>query len=581
MKRILILCDAHDCIRYEQTHARLLKQLYVIAFLLKTHFSDGKYLLHINNRALIGFEVFWKKGSRFCNFLQHYTLRKRWDEIDMQAYDIVISAPEYHHELQTFLLKTYGIGHPTDVYSLLEFQYTIQTTYKSASILFDKGGIFELDRSEQNESALAELKQDLDLSLIYFSVDLQETFIPNMHKLLEKNNARLEIDKIRKLLILDDYRRSFFIGDSACWVRKIWQLADMFTPDCDVRINVANNVAYNCIAEVFQPSLPKNIAITNYSWSEIEPQEFEMVLCNADLLLKWIWHTNEYGKIVPDHIPFYSFSVGCRRAFTDRLTMDFYSNLSISGFPAKITQSEAKYDRDAYKEISLSEGENAWASQWLRKHDILAFDKLVVLFRGASFTDKVMPDTEIIKLIKAISGTGENVKILCVSEKMEAGNQLADETASCRQYGRPVIVAELALRKVMSLLGSRQVIAIIGPCTGLMHLAEGVYSYLLNRRIIDDARFPLLLTYTGKQGPERNYHPKNWWKDSKIVTCCIGVQKKNDGGDAGKQLILLEDCPADMETFNCLSVSAREISSDLLMSFIADKFPDVVKRLRD
>ena len=89
LKRILILCDAHDCIRHESTDVFLLKQLYIVAFLLKTHFSPDEYLLHINNRALIDFDVFWEKECTLKDYLRNYVIHCSWDTLDLQAYDAV------------------------------------------------------------------------------------------------------------------------------------------------------------------------------------------------------------------------------------------------------------------------------------------------------------------------------------------------------------------------------------------------------------------------------------------------------------------------------------------------------------
>jgi hypothetical protein len=579
LKKILILCDAHDCIRYEKADVVLLKQLYVIVFLLQRHFSKDEYLLHINNRALTGFEIFWKQGCQFYSFLDNYTIQKPWSDINIHEYDVVISHPEYQHELQSLLLYRSGTAYTSAVYSLLELQYECEMIYSSVAKLFTKGSMFEIDRSAENELVLAEFKQQFDQSGNYFNDSIQQAFISNMDKLSAKCNCRIEIHKIKKVLILDDYRRAFFIGDSVCWMRKIKQLADIFPLDCEIRVNVANRRPYKHIAEVLQPSFSPNISITYSDWSEIELREFPVVLCNTDILLKCLWHISEYSKVMADDILIYSFSLIREKSSRNQLTMDFYSNVYHSGFEVNLEQVEAKRAKNVYREIRLLDEEDMWANQWLEKNRVSESDKLVAILRGASFAEKVMNDIEILKFIKVISETGENVKILLVIEKREAGTPWIEEITSLAEYNKLVIVQELTLREVMSLLGNKQVVAIIGPCTGLMHLAEGVYTYLLNHRIIDDARRPMLLTYTGKQGPERNYHPKNWWKGSNVVNCCIYIKAKNES--EGKKLISLEDCPADVGTFNEVSVCAREISGDLLMNFIVDRFPRFVKRLRN
>jgi len=568
----------HDCIRYEQADVVMLKQLYVIVFLLQEHFSKDEYMLHINNRALTGFDIFWERGCRFYGFLHNYTIQKPWSDIDINEYDVVICHPEYQHELQSLLLHNPGTESIPNIYSLIELHYECIKIYASVTKLLGKGGLFEIDRSAENELILAAFKQEFDQDCNYFTYSIQESFILSADDLSKKCNRQIEIHRIKRVLILDDHRRAFFIGDSVYWMRKMKQLADIFPGDCDIRINIGNIKYYEHIAEVLQPSFSPNISITCSPWSEIEMKEYGVVLCDADILLKCLWHISGYSKVIADNILINSFSLKREKPISSQMTMDFYSNVYQSGFKADLELVKAKRAGNVYREIRLLDKENRWAEQWLVKKGVSGSDKLVVLLSGASFADKVMNDIEILKLIKAIVETGEDVKIVLVTEKREAGTPWIEEITRSGKYEKVVMAQELTLREVMSLLGNKQVIGIIGPCTGLMHLAEGVYVFLLNHRIIDDTRRPMLLTYSGKQGPERCYHPKNWWGETDIVNCCICVRMKGEGD--GIKLIMLDDCPPDVETFSNVSVRAREITSDLLMNLIVDKFPHFINRLR-
>ena len=167
------------------------------------------------------------------------------------------------------------------------------------------------------------------------------------------------------------------------------------------------------------------------------------------------------------------------------------------------------------------------------------------------------------------------MKVVLVTEKkMTDYNWLRGITTS-PEFSSVVVADALELREVMNLFANRRVVAVIGPCTGLMHLADGVYTWLLNHQMITEAECPLLLTYGGKQAPERNYHPYNWWKNANVVDCCIAVSMKDESDE--KRLILLNECPPDFETFNSISVSAREISCEMIFKFLCEKFPAFIK----
>lgn len=578
LKKILILCDAHDCIRHEETNKLLLKQLYVVVFLLKRYFGTDDYTLHINNRAIIGFEVFWKKESSFYHFFFDHIIQKPWNDINMLDYDLVISHPDYQNELQRHFLKEFAIESSSKIYSLLELQYTCDMIYNNAGKLFTKGGLLEIDRNTENETALVAFKQDFDQSINRFTVYEQEAKILNLAHLITKCNSRIQVDKINNVLILDDYKRAFFIGDSVHWLEKIKKLIDIFREGCCVHINVTNKKAFDNISKVFQKSLPESIVFTNYGWGEIDLEEYDVILCNNDVLLKFYWYINQYSKTVLDKVLLYSFTAMDERPITEQSTMDFYSNIfhSNSNYKYKLEQADVKRKENIFKEITLLTEEHDWASNWLINNGVLETEKLIVLLYSASSIDKIIYDAELLKLIKWMSGISDGIKILLINEKIISDNIWLNEAISSKEYNKVVVAEALELRNVMSLLGNKQVAAVIGPCTGLMHLADGIYSYLLNHKIISQSECPLLLTCAGKQAPERNYHPNNWWKNANLVKCCVYIDMK---GEKEKRLILLDDCPPDFETFNNVSISAREISCDMLLKFIYDEFPNFIKRL--
>lgn len=372
-------------------------------------------------------------------------------------------------------------------------------------------------------------------------------------------------------------KRPFFIGDSAFWLGKIKKLIDIFPEGCSVRINVTNKIAFDNISQVFQKSLSETIVFTNCGWGEIDPEKYDLVLCNNDVLLKFYWHINQYVKTILDKILLYSFTAMDERPIAEQSTMDFYSNIFRSNYKYKLEQADVKRKENIFKEIPLLNEEHNWAGDWLLNNGVLESEKLIVLLHGASSTDKVIYDAELLKLIKLMSEISDRIKILLINEKIIADNIWLNGVISSKEYNNVIVAEALELRKVMSLIGNKQVGAVIGPCTGLMHLADGIYSYMLNHKIISESECPLLLTYAGKQAPERNYHPNNWWKNASLVNCCVCISRKEERQD--KILISLDDCPPDFETFNNVSIGAREISCDMLLNFIYDKFPNFIKRL--
>lgn len=573
IKKILILCDAQDCLRHEGNNQLLLKQLYVVVFLLKKHFNEDDFTLHINNRGWIGFEDFWKYERDLYSFLTDYIVQKSWNDIDMLAYDLVITHPDYQHELQQHLLQKYGVDKES-VYSLSELQYRCDMLYKTAATLFGKEGLFAFQRSAGNEAELAEFKQQFDNAICRVTIEKQEARIPQLEDLMKSANRRLNIEKTKRVLILDDYKRPFFIGDSVHWLSKIKKLLKIFPEQTEFCLNINHKAAFDSIVNVFRKSLTDRIRITNHHWEDLSLKEYDLVLCNNDVLLKFYWFIKQYHKSLPEHTLLYSFSVMDERVISKKLSMDFYTNIFYHNHSDQLN---GKISQSVNNELSLLQEERLWAGNWLEEKGISDSDNLVLLLHGASAPDKIIYDVELLKLIEKFSALSESIKILLVTEKEISNYFWLKEMLAKNECPNVVITDALGLREVMSLMADKKIVAVIGPCTGLMHLADGVYSYLLNHEMIAKSECPILITYAGKQAPERNYHPNHWWKNSNLVSCVLNMRAM-EGGNR-KQLILLEDCPADFDEFNQQSIHAKDLCGAMLFDFIIEKFPGFIEKI--
>lgn len=575
-KKILILCDAHDFIRNETNNMILLKQLYVTVFLLKKICAVNKNTLTLNNRAINDFETFWKAKGTTSSFLKKYTINKSWNDLDMPSYDIIICHPEYQKNLQNFILKNYGSENSLKIFSLSEVQYKCEMIYPSVGSLFLKGGLFELEKNDKNNTSLLEFKRKLDRSFVNFTAREQELTIPELEELASNFNNKLQLDEFDNILILDDYFRAVFIGDSLFWLRKLKMLIDFFPKDCYVTINITNPAAFRIIHDSFKNSLPDRISVTNFDWQKLSIEKFDLILCNNDILLKFYWYLQS-SSINGERPLFYTFSATNERQTSKKPTLNFYTNILFSAYSYKLKKMETKRHKNIYNEIALTMDENSWADNWLKSKGIIDSDKIFVLLHGSSSSKKVIDDLELLKFIKFLTGLKECLKILLISEKSLSNNKWLDGALTNFGYNKIVVAEALELRQAMSLLGNKKVAAIIGPCTGLMHIADGIYTSLLNHSVISESSCPLLLTYCGRQESERFYHPNNWWSEVRVTYCFVCMQDKSK--KKLKKLISLAECPSDYETFFKQSVNAREISSTMLAKILTDQFPDFIYKL--
>lgn len=577
IRKILILCDAHDFIRYETSNVLLLKQLYVTVFLLKNVFCIDEAAIHIINRTFIGFDIFWKNKSKIRSFLTPYTNNKTWSSIDMLNYDLIVCHPEYQKDLKKYTLKAFGKKNRLNIYSLSEIQYPCDLIYPSIGSLFVKGGALELKRTQTNGELLRGFKRELDQSFTKLTARKQESKIPKLANLVNTFNSRLNLDKINEILILDDYYRGAFIGDSLFWLKKVKMLIDTFPGYCNFTIIISNPSAFKIIDTAYNDSLPEQISILNLKWEQISFEDYDLILCNNDVLLKVYWYLKlAFPKI--DRTPFYSFTAMSNRQISRKPTLDFFTNLYYNGYSDKLDAAKSNELRNVYGEISLTRDERLWSNRWLKNNGLVDSDRLIVLVHDSSSSQKVISDIELLTFIRFLMGSDDSVKILLICERKLSADKWQNGVLNSDMYRNVILGEALELRKVMSLLGNRKVVAVIGPCTGLMHLADGIYTCLINRRVIPKSQCPLLLTYCGKQEPERSYHPASWWIDAKVAFCCVCMKEERG---IGLKLIPLKDCPPDYKTFFIQSASARNISSTMLAEFIFNELPEFFNSLRE
>jgi len=114
------------------------------------------------------------------------------------------------------------------------------------------------------------------------------------------------------------------------------------------------------------------------------------------------------------------------------------------------------------------------------------------------------------------------------------------------------------LRESMCLLGAAPVKAVIGPCTGLLHLANGIYTHSLQAGRIGEQDLPLLLTYVGYQ--YAGYSPWNWWAKTRVA--CL-VHRLDAQGEPG--LRPLAECPREASRFEQGALPASQITARLLI----------------
>ncbi|WP_293928014.1 hypothetical protein [Sphingobacterium sp. UBA6320] len=577
-KNILILCDSHDLIRHENYNYLLLKQLYTYVYLLKIQDTLDELNIHINNRSKFTFGIFFKEGSYMDIYLDKYLKAEKWDQIDFSKYHLIVCLPEYQKLLLPIHLDLQLLNSSIEFYSFRELQFPEEKIFESASSIFKDGSCFAISKDINLDQKLTSFKGKFDQSLKKLSISKLERNIGYQMNLFVKNKSFAKLENLKKIIILDDFQRPFFIGDSVYWFAKLRKLCFHFADHTEITINIINKISYKNVNEIFLRSLPLNVHITNKDWNTINFSQYDLILCNNDIQSKFHWYLDELPCNHQQNIPSFTFSVKDERKVSTSPTLDFYSILNKLGYTKQLLQADHLYDQQKFIGLPIHDDESFWAEAWFKENGISKDNKIIIIFHGASAKNKTLEDIELVKLLVLLNVGDSNIKILLLTYKIdEQHEELRTSICNNPNFNHVIIGDSLKIRDLMSLLIQPNIELILGPCTGHMHLADGIYTHLLevNEKTKND--IPIILTYAGKQDPERNYHPYNWWKHSKIVDCCVGMINT----ESLSYLTNHHNCPKDLHAFNESSIFAKDIKAQTLLNFIRHNYPNKMSFIKD
>ena len=217
--------------------------------------------------------------------------------------------------------------------------------------------------------------------------------------------------------------------------------------------------------------------------------------------------------------------------------------------------------------IHLSTGERRSTEQWLRQAGIGADDRLVLLVDDASTREKLLkPLSQLAILEYFLSMDGVRAIVYDVHEagKQSVYRQLLRQSL----FAKITFCAGRELRRNIALMGAANVKMILGPDTGLMHCAAGVYAARAAEDPNSVAEQPLIFTYMGKWF---DFDPMDVWGHS-IAHCIVACE-----GNFGRALRLLSECAAEPITRCRQLAPVHSISADTFIGFLETRFEDALR----
>lgn len=366
------------------------------------------------------------------------------------------------------------------------------------------------------------------------------------------NNVKVNRDNVKRLLIVYQ-EKSFFIGDAFIDLNEIKGIR-LFFRRSEIDINFVNKQN----APMYNALLKNNYNLDNIGfldWNEIDYIQYDTVICasnDEEVLLKVL--QDKYGKSSDYNLSVFSMSSFIQQVRVDakivfpvnEALMDFITN-KVAGKP---------------REIYISEEERDWADQWMATKGMKTTDNLYILLDSTTRRSKLIGMNVYFDLLIGLL-EAENTKVLVFDERNIGKRAFYKEWLGEENMKKMIFSESLSFREDLCLLASRHTKLVLGPCTGLLHCASGIYNHYLNNGALPKD-IPLLITYTG-QYVKREGNANYWWGSSPLINCLLLKENNNR-----KEIIVLSSLTME-ERNNYVQLPCSDYNAAMLLNFINSK----------
>lgn len=184
-------------------------------------------------------------------------------------------------------------------------------------------------------------------------------------------------------------------------------------------------------------------------------------------------------------------------------------------------------ERDfAGHELHISAEERDWGNRQLKEYGIKGSEKVIVLLDSASSRNKLMPMNEYFELVRFLMSL-KNTRLLVFDPDNSDKRVFYQHILNDSRLEQFIFIQRQGLRKDLCLLASDYIQMVFGPCTGLLHCAEGIYNTFDNYGYLG-REWPLLVSYMGPA--ELGDMDKWFWWGSTHVECLYMIDDPNARG---------------------------------------------------
>ncbi|NOQ24218.1 MAG: hypothetical protein GQ564_02550 [Bacteroidales bacterium] len=401
------------------------------------------------------------------------------------------------------------------------------------------------------------MKSNIENKLNYLNV---EENVEILIKKLKLNNKSFKKDDVKKVLLLWKIE-NFYIGDT-CMKISLFLNAFHFFNNSTFHVNISNKDVFKKISHVIKniPNCDDNFFSSNYD--DINFLEYDLILLDKYSEYEIIQHLyeNYYSKLLNESLKLNVYSVGNIGDIREKINNSFKVKLDEINITAE--------DNLREYEIVISDDENSWSKNWLNENGLKDDEKLIILLDTSSYKDKLLNTLVYFEFVEKLI-VKEKVKILIFDENNIGKQSFYTQWFGAEKVKKIIFANNLNLRKAICLLGNVKVQMIIGPCTGLLHCASGIYRNYLNKGLLQKNELPLMITYVGMH--EDEYNAWSWWTNS-LVNCIVINKSESEQ----KVLKHLYECPKETKEFQKMCLTVPEITTEMLTEFINTHFKEKI-----
>lgn len=374
-----------------------------------------------------------------------------------------------------------------------------------------------------------------------------------LKKVIE-NDQKLAVEKINNVLIIYNTER-FYIGDSCIRLDTIKSVKN-FLPNAIFDLNVDNDNYYSMYKDLLlnNPFIDK---VIGHDWEEINFTNYDLIICfthQEGVFSEFLF--DKYEKEILNG----EFELCVYSIYNYLVAPEMRKPIIFPMYDALFAFAAQNADPHKPRSLYITESEREWANQWMLENGCEPGDQVFIFLDSASTSTKLLDKDIYFDIIKSFTKT-KNTKILIFDESKSGKRESYKHSLDDRSYQKVIFCEKLQFRKELSLLSSKFIKLIFGPCTGMMHCASGIYNNFVHNGM-DMAEVPVMITYTGKY-PGVNNSANHWWSDSPLMDCLL--IREELGVKTIKVLNNLneEEKSPDIEQFQC-----NEYTFDLLMDYI-------------